>query len=126
AHGPSISFLWVCPAAATSSRGAERSAGGVYHHHWLIPGRGPGEPGLYPLSALTPDPSGRTVADTRILLIGSSDSDALVKILGRPGRSLARIEDPKKLASVGTEHDVIVIESVAPPRTVADMCRELR
>ena len=66
------------------------------------------------------------MADTRILLIGSSDSDALVKILGRPGRALARIEDPEKLASVGTEHDVIVIESVAPPRTVADMCRELR
>jgi pilus assembly protein CpaE len=66
------------------------------------------------------------VADTRILLIGSPDSEALVKVLGRPGRSLARIEDPEKLATVGSDHDVIVIESVAPPRTVADMCRDLR
>ncbi|MES1239513.1 MAG: hypothetical protein ABUL57_01485, partial [Chloroflexota bacterium] len=63
------------------------------------------------------------MADTRILLIGSPDSDALVKVLGRPGRSLARIEDPEKILSAGVDHDVIVIESVAPPRTVADMCR---
>jgi pilus assembly protein CpaE len=66
------------------------------------------------------------VADTRILLIGSADSDALIKVLGRQGRSLVRVEDPEKLATVGTDHDVIVIEGVAPPRTVADMCRELR
>jgi pilus assembly protein CpaE len=66
------------------------------------------------------------VADTRILLIGSPDSEALIKVLGRPGRSLARIEDPEKILSAGTEHDVIVIESVPPPRTVADMSREIR
>jgi DNA-binding response OmpR family regulator len=66
------------------------------------------------------------VADTRILLIGSIDSDVLIKILGRPGRSLARIEDLEKLGTVGIDHDVIVVESVAPPKTVADVCRELR
>lgn len=66
------------------------------------------------------------MADTRILLIGSIDSDVLIKILGRPGRSLARIEDLEKLGTVGIDHDVIVVESVAPPKTVADVCRELR
>ena len=66
------------------------------------------------------------MADTRILLIGSADSEALVKILGKAGRSLARIEDPEKLLSAGLDHDVIVIEGVGPPRTVADMCREIR
>ncbi|HJP88124.1 MAG TPA: AAA family ATPase [Candidatus Limnocylindrales bacterium] len=66
------------------------------------------------------------MADTRILLIGSPDSDALVKVLGRQGRALARLEDPEKLATVGNDHNVIVIESVAPPKTVADVCRELR
>jgi len=66
------------------------------------------------------------VADTRILLIGSPDNDSLIKVLGRQGRSLTRIEDPEKLASVGNDHNVIVIESVVPPKTVADVCRELR
>jgi pilus assembly protein CpaE len=66
------------------------------------------------------------VADTRILLIGSPDNDSLIKVLGRQGRSLTRIEDPEKLASVGNDHNVIVIESVLPPKTVADVCRELR
>jgi pilus assembly protein CpaE len=66
------------------------------------------------------------VADTRILLIGSADSETLVKVLGRTGRALVRIDDPEKLLSAGMDHDVIVIESVAPPRTIADMCREIR
>ncbi|HEX2626199.1 MAG TPA: AAA family ATPase [Candidatus Limnocylindrales bacterium] len=66
------------------------------------------------------------MADTRILLIGSPDNDSLIKVLGRQGRSLTRIEDPEKLASVGNDHNVIVIESVLPPKTVADVCRELR
>lgn len=66
------------------------------------------------------------MADTRILLIGSADSEGLVKVLGRQGRALARIEDPEKLLSAGVDHDVIVIESVPPPRSLADMCREIR
>lgn len=66
------------------------------------------------------------MADTRILLIGSPDSEGLVKVLGRQGRALARIEDPEKLLSAGVDHDVIVIESVPPPRSLADMCREIR
>lgn len=69
---------------------------------------------------------GRSVADTRILLIGSADSEALTKVLGRQGRALARVEDPEKVLSAGMDHDVIVIESVPPPRTIADMCREIR
>jgi pilus assembly protein CpaE len=66
------------------------------------------------------------VADTRILLIGSADNDQLTKVLGGPGRTLARLKDPEQLAATGVEHDVIVIDSVPPPRTIADMCRELR
>jgi len=66
------------------------------------------------------------VADTRILLIGSADTDQLNKVLGGPGRTLTRVKDPDQLASAGAEFDVIVIDSVPPPRTIADLCRELR
>ena len=66
------------------------------------------------------------MADTRILLLGNATSDALAKVLGRPGRALTRVEDPDKLASGGTEHDVIVIDAVPAPRSLADMCREVR
>ena len=66
------------------------------------------------------------MADTRILLIGSADNDQLTRVLGGQGRALARVRDPEKLAAAGIDHDVIVIDSVPPPRTIADMCRELR
>ena len=66
------------------------------------------------------------MADTRILLLGDATSDPLAKILGRPGRSLTRVQDPAKLAAAGSEHDVIVLDVVPAPRTLADMCREVR
>jgi pilus assembly protein CpaE len=66
------------------------------------------------------------VADTRILLLGDSSSDPLVKVLGRPGRALTRVEDPEQLATAGVDHDVIVLDAVPPPRTLAVMCREVR
>ncbi|HEY8238242.1 MAG TPA: P-loop NTPase [Candidatus Limnocylindrales bacterium] len=66
------------------------------------------------------------MADTRILLLGNAASDPLVKTLGRPGRALTRIHDPEQLAAVGTEHDVIVLDVVPAPRTLADICREIR
>ena len=66
------------------------------------------------------------MADTRILLIGNATSDTLVKVLGRPGRVLARVEDPGELADAPGDHDVIVIDAVPAPRTLADTCREVR
>lgn len=66
------------------------------------------------------------MADTKILLIGNPDSETLVSVLGRAGRSLVRVDDPAKLSSVGTDHDVIVIGTVAAPKTVADVCRDVR
>jgi pilus assembly protein CpaE len=66
------------------------------------------------------------VTDTRILLLGDAGSEALGKVLGRPGRSLTRVEDPEKLAAAVAEHDVVVLDAVPAPRTLADICRELR
>lgn len=66
------------------------------------------------------------MADTRILLLGDASSDSLVKVLGRPGRSLTRVEDPERLAAAGVDHDVIVLDAVPAPRSLADMCREVR
>jgi pilus assembly protein CpaE len=65
------------------------------------------------------------VADTRILLLGAG-SETLNKVLGRPGRALTRIEDPAKLAAAAAEHDVLVLDSVPLPRTIADIAKELR
>lgn len=66
------------------------------------------------------------MADTRILLLGDAGSDLLIKTLGRPGRSLTRVEDPEQLAAAGAGHDVIVLDAVPAPRSLADMCREIR
>jgi pilus assembly protein CpaE len=66
------------------------------------------------------------VTDTRILLLGSAGSETLNKVLGKPGRALTRIEDPDKLAAAAADHDVVVLDTVPPPRSVVDICRELR
>jgi pilus assembly protein CpaE len=66
------------------------------------------------------------VADTRILLLGNATSESLSKVLGRPGRALTRIEDLAELGASAADHDVVVIDVVPPPRTLAEMCRELR
>ena len=66
------------------------------------------------------------MTDTRILLLGNAGSETLNKVLGKPGRALTRIEDPDKLAAAAAEHDVVVLDAVPPPRTVADICRSLR
>ncbi|MEO8273390.1 MAG: P-loop NTPase [Chloroflexota bacterium] len=66
------------------------------------------------------------MADTRILLLGDASSDPLVKVLGRPGRSLTRVEDGPQLAAAGAGHDVIVLDAVASPGALVDLCREVR
>jgi pilus assembly protein CpaE len=66
------------------------------------------------------------VADTRILLFGDAGSDTLVKVLGRPGRSLTRIDGAAQLATVPPDQHVVVLDAVPAPRSLADMCREVR
>jgi pilus assembly protein CpaE len=66
------------------------------------------------------------VSDTRILLLGNAASDPLVKVLGRTGRVLTRIEEPEQLASVPPDQQVVVLDVAPAPRTLADMCREVR
>ena len=65
------------------------------------------------------------MADTRILLLGNAGSEALNKILGKPGRTMTRIEDAEQFVKAAPDHDVVVLDAVPPPRTVADLCREL-
>jgi pilus assembly protein CpaE len=66
------------------------------------------------------------VADTRILLVGTAASDPLVKVLGRAGRALTRIDDLAQLADAGAEQDVIVLDTVPTPQSLADLCRQVR
>jgi pilus assembly protein CpaE len=66
------------------------------------------------------------VTDTRILLLGNAASESLNKVLGKPGRVVTRIENPEQLAAAAVEHDVVVLDSVPPPRTLVDTCRDLR
>ena len=80
---------------------------------------------LYPLASQVPNAQGVPVADTRILLLGNAGSEALNKILGKPGRTMTRIEDAEQFVKAAPDHDVVVLDAVPPPRTVADLCREL-
>ena len=66
------------------------------------------------------------MADTRILLLGNAASDPLVKVLGRAGRALTRIDDPSQLVETGTAHDVIVLDTMPSPGSLADLCRDVR
>jgi pilus assembly protein CpaE len=66
------------------------------------------------------------VADTRILLLGNAGSEALNKVLGKPGRAMTRIENAEAFIKALPDHDVVVLDAVPPPRTLADLCREIR
>jgi pilus assembly protein CpaE len=66
------------------------------------------------------------VADTRILLLGNAGSEALNKVLGKPGRVMTRIENAEAFIKALPDHDVVVLDAVPPPRTLADLCREIR
>ncbi len=66
------------------------------------------------------------MTDTRIVLLGPAASEALIKVLGRPGRALTRIEDAEQLVAAAAGHDVVVLDHVPAPRSIAEMCRELR
>ena len=64
--------------------------------------------------------------DTRVLLLGAASSDPLAAILGKPGRSLTRTSDAEEVVRLGGDNDVIVVDVVPAPRSVADVCREVR
>ena len=64
--------------------------------------------------------------DTRIILLGNANSDPLAKVLGRSGRALTRIDDAEGLVAAAAEQDVIVLDAVAPPRTAAELARDIR
>ena len=66
------------------------------------------------------------MADTRILLLGNAGSEALSKVLGKPGRVMTRIEDADQLAAAAADHDVVVLDVVPPSRSLADIAREIR
>jgi len=66
------------------------------------------------------------VPDTRVLLLGNASSDPLAAILGKPGRSLTRTADADEAVNLGASSDVIVVDAVPSPRSVADVCREIR
>ncbi len=66
------------------------------------------------------------MTDTRILLLGTAANESLSKVLGRQGRTLTLIEGADELAAKAANHDIVVIDVVPPPRTLAEMCRELR
>jgi pilus assembly protein CpaE len=66
------------------------------------------------------------VSDTRILLLGNAASDPLVKVLGRTGRVLTRIDDPEHLATVPPDQHVVVLDAVPESRSLADVCRQIR
>src|SRR5205814_5429294 len=91
--------------------------------------RGPASGGMYPLASVPDRPSrgpGGILPDTRVLLLGNASSDGLARALTRSGRILTRTVLPEETVSLGSTNDVIVIDAVPPPTTVADVCRDIR
>jgi len=66
------------------------------------------------------------VADTRVLLIGDASSDAVARVLAQQSRFLTRVEDPDEGIRIAPEHQIIVVDAVPAPRTVASVCRDIR
>ncbi|HJW23242.1 MAG TPA: response regulator [Candidatus Limnocylindrales bacterium] len=64
--------------------------------------------------------------DSRVLLLGNAGSDSLAKALAGGRRTLTRTSDADEVVAVAADHDVIVLDAVAPPRSLADCCREIR
>ena len=66
------------------------------------------------------------MADTRVLLLGNASSDAVARVLSQHGRFLTRVEDADEAVRVAPDHQIFVIDSVPPPRSVASVCRDVR
>jgi pilus assembly protein CpaE len=84
---------------------------------------------MYPHGSTTPPgvfPLGGTVPDTRVLLLGDAASDGLARALAAGHRALTRTADPDDAVALAADQDVIVLDTVAAPRSLADVCREIR
>lgn len=66
------------------------------------------------------------MSETRILLLGNASSDAVARALALHDRSVTRLEDADEAIKEAAAHGIVVIDAVAPPRTVASVCRDLR
>jgi pilus assembly protein CpaE len=66
------------------------------------------------------------VPDTRVLLLGNASSDVLARALTRAGRVLTRTTTPDEAVRLGPSNDVIVIDAVPAPGTIAEVCRDIR
>ena len=64
--------------------------------------------------------------DTRVLLIGDASSESLAHALGREHREVTILSDLEEAIAAARDHDVIIVDRVAPPLTSADACRDLR
>lgn len=64
--------------------------------------------------------------DTRVLLLGNATSDALAATLGRSGRSVTRTADADEAVALAASTNVVVLDVAPPPRSIADVCREIR
>lgn len=71
-------------------------------------------------------PSGDQLAETRVLLLGDTSSDAIARVLSQHDRFLTRVEDADEALRIAPDHEIFVIDIVAPPRTVASVCRDIR
>ena len=84
---------------------------------------------MYPHDRWTPtgvSSLGGIVPDTRVLLLGDTSSDALAKALAAGHRTLTRTADADEAVGLASNHDVIVLDVVAPPGSMADVCRDIR
>jgi pilus assembly protein CpaE len=66
------------------------------------------------------------VTDTGVLLIGDDGSEAVEQMLARAGRTVVRVEDPERALATAKGKAVIVIDSVPPTITFAELCRRIR
>jgi pilus assembly protein CpaE len=66
------------------------------------------------------------LAETRVLLLGDSSSDAIARVLAQHDRFLTRVEDPDEAIRSAPDHQIVVVDVVPLPRTVASVCRDIR
>ncbi|MFI5227324.1 MAG: CpaE family protein, partial [Candidatus Limnocylindrales bacterium] len=66
------------------------------------------------------------MAETRVLLLGDASSDAIARVLSQHDRFLTRLDDADEAIRIAPQHEIVVIDVVAPPRTVASVCRDIR
>jgi pilus assembly protein CpaE len=66
------------------------------------------------------------VANTRVLLLGDATSEPLVRVLARHDREVSQVDDADEAIRLAGQHSILVVDVVAPPRTTAGVCRDIR